>query len=45
MTEVIIHKMGWCFTCDTDECEHVQNATQSLINSLSNEDEYDGNVS
>jgi hypothetical protein len=25
---------GWCLTCDTNDCEHVFNATQSLIDHL-----------
>jgi hypothetical protein len=46
MEEVIIHKIGWCFTCDTHDCQHIQNANQSLINSLQHkEDEDDGNIS
>lgn len=22
--------VGWCFTCDTNDCEHMANATQTL---------------
>jgi hypothetical protein len=31
---VIVHKMGWCFTCDADDCQHIKNTTQELINAL-----------
>lgn len=32
--EFILHKMGWCFTCDTDDCQHIQNANRSLTDAL-----------
>lgn len=42
MTEqVTVYKMAWCFTCGTDECEHVTNSTQSLINALQQGDDDD----
>ena len=31
---VMVHKMGWCFTCDADDCQHFKNTTQELINAL-----------
>ena len=31
----VLHKMGWCFTCDTNDCRHIQNANQSLAKSFS----------
>jgi hypothetical protein len=30
----MIHKMGWCFTCDADDCQHIKDTTQELINAL-----------
>lgn len=28
--DLIVVKMGWCFTCDTNECAHIQNANAEL---------------
>jgi hypothetical protein len=30
----MVHKMGWCFTCGADDCQHIRNTTQELINAL-----------
>ena len=27
---VLEHKMGWCFSCDTNQCLHIQNANAEL---------------
>lgn len=40
---VIVHKMGWCFTCDADECQHIQNTTQELINALRRKEQEQAN--
>ena len=32
---VVLHKIGWCITCDANDCQHIQDANQSLINSMS----------
>ena len=34
MDGVMVHKMGWCFTCGADDCQHIRNTTQELINAL-----------
>ncbi len=31
---VMIHKVGWCFTCNAGYCQHIRNTTQELINAL-----------
>lgn len=42
----IIHKMGWCLDCDSGDCEHIDNATKSLIQSLTESEVFikNGNV-
>ena len=32
--DLIVVKMGWCFTCDTDECSHIQNANTEISTAL-----------
>jgi hypothetical protein len=39
MDEVVIHKIGWCFTCDADDCIHLQNAKRSLIDALQHKED------
>ena len=28
--DLIVVKMGWCFSCDTNECAHIQNTNAEL---------------
>ena len=30
----IVYNIGWCFTCDSNYCQHIKNTTQELINAL-----------
>jgi hypothetical protein len=32
--DLIVVKMGWCFSCGTDECAHIQNANAELLAAL-----------
>jgi hypothetical protein len=31
---VMVHKVGWCFTCNAGDCQHIRNTTQELIHAL-----------
>jgi hypothetical protein len=37
----IVNKIGWCFTCDSNYCQHIKDATQELINALQRKEEED----
>jgi hypothetical protein len=39
--EPIVHKMGWCFTCDADDCQHIKDTTKHLIKTLQRNEEED----
>jgi hypothetical protein len=32
--DLIVVKIGWCFSCDTNECAHIQNANAELLAAL-----------